>query len=86
MFDSFKEVKVYCKNVEELSNLLQWLEPHLGISHAARQTISVDVIKAKWDSESNLIRGFYVSVPLEAVKPRMRKLSVQEAFEDILNP
>jgi hypothetical protein len=89
MFDSFKSVKVFCRNEQELSNLIRWLcKGHLSLNDAARGTYSVDVVLPNLEgmATGEGIRGYYVSIPLDEVKPRMKKLSIQEVFADILNP
>jgi hypothetical protein len=89
VFDSFKTVKVYCANETELNNLLHWLcRGHLSLSQATRGTYPVDVVLPDLDGmvKGVNIRGYYVSIPLDEIKPRMRRLTVAEAFHDILRP
>lgn len=90
MFDSFKTVKVYCANEEELNNLFRWLyKGHLRLTDAARGYYPVNVVLPKLEDQATgtgNIRGYYVTIPLEEVKPMLKKISVQDAFSGILHP
>jgi hypothetical protein len=87
MFDSFKkDVRVYCADMEQLGRMVEWAMPHLGLSHMTRTTISVQAIKPDLLDEDRSLRGFYIYVPYEAAAKRINRLSVQDAFADILTP
>jgi hypothetical protein len=89
MFDSLKTVAIYCANETELNNLMRWLyRGRISLSHTARGTYPVEVILPALEGMAvgENIRGFYVRVPLDKIKPMLNKLEVQSAFSKILRP
>jgi hypothetical protein len=80
-----KPVNVYCEDMVELGRLLKWLREQSGIVYASRNTWEVQAILPGLLDDDGIIKGFWVKVPYELASPRIKKLSEQEAFSDILH-
>lgn len=81
-----KPVNVFCKDMEELGRLLSWLRENSGLSQMNKEYWEVQAILPGILNEDQRLRGFWVSVPYDLAAPRIRKISEQEAFSDILRP
>ena len=80
-----KPVKVFCSNEKELANLLIWLRANSGLSYMNEQCWEVSAIIPGILGDSTELLGFWVSIPYALAQPRMKKISEQEAFADILH-